>query len=119
MRSHSVSDTALMVRLVKESSVNTGNLDLSLVSFVATTGAVIRLLHLSFFKCELCILPFFFLVVCGLLSLQAFIHPITLEFIFTHFFKGCGNTRLSGPCNTLSAEQVRSRSAESGDVAAR
>jgi hypothetical protein len=48
MRSHSGSDTALMMRLVKESSVNTGNLDLSLVSFVATTGAVIPFLHLSF-----------------------------------------------------------------------
>jgi hypothetical protein len=54
MRSHSGSDTALMMRLVKESSVNTGNLDLSLVSFVATTGAVIHFLHLSLFNCELC-----------------------------------------------------------------
>ena len=90
LRSHSGSVTALMMRLVKESSVNTGNLDLSwpsLVSFVATTGAVIPFYHLSFFDWELWFFAVLLQVVCGLLSPQVFIHPITLKFIFTHFWR--------------------------------
>jgi hypothetical protein len=74
MRSHSGSVTALMMRLVKESSVNTGNLDLSLVSFVAATGAVIPLMHLSFCDWELC---FFAVLLCSGLWFAFFssIHP--------------------------------------------
>ncbi len=100
--------------------MNTGNLDLSLVSFVATTGAVIPFLHLSFL-----VASFVFFAVL-LSSGMCFTFPSSIHpsnhfgiHIYALLFKGCGNTRLSGSCNTLSAEQVRSSSAESGDFAAR
>jgi hypothetical protein len=72
------------------------------------------------FSCKLCF--FAVLLSSGMcFTFPSSIHPSN-HFgihIYALLFKGCGNTRLSGSCNTLSAEQVRSSSAESGDFAAR